>query len=498
MMKRILYILSLTLALAGCIPSGYQDAEPVSETLDIYPDYAGVVMPVNIAPMNFEVLNQADACVVEISSATQTVVAKGPVVSIPVKKWHALLEEAKGGDLVYKVYVKRDGKWLRFAEFSNTVAPEPIDEYVTYRLIEPGYSYYGQLVLRQRHLSDFEETDMYNNSIVSQPVAQQCINCHSFQNYSTENFQFHARNLDGGTLLAAGDKAKLLAFRTGDMISNAVYPSWHPTEPLIAYSLNMTQQFFHSSDHQRLEVFDLKSDLCLYDVNMDAVSYIVHDSLSFETFPYWAPDGKSLYYANAYLPSFGADSSTDVTYMTSSIRYGIYAIDFDPATRAWGEPRMIFDAPSDSLSAVTPRPSPDGKYLLSGVGDYGSFHIWHDSGDIYITDLETLETKPLDPINSSRAESFKAWSSNSRWIAFTSRREDGSYTRLYFAYFDADGQAHKPFLLPQKDPEQNHRLFKSYNVPEFTKDKVRWSPKDLEKVFHTEPVQTHQVDPVYQ
>ena len=57
-MKRLLSILSLTLALAGCIPSGFQNAEPVSEPLDIYPDYIGVVMPVNIAPMNFKVLNQ--------------------------------------------------------------------------------------------------------------------------------------------------------------------------------------------------------------------------------------------------------------------------------------------------------------------------------------------------------------------------------------------------------------------------------------------------------
>ncbi|MBQ1905237.1 MAG: PD40 domain-containing protein, partial [Bacteroidales bacterium] len=398
-MKRLLFILALALTLAGCVPSGYKDASQTSEALEIYPDYTGVVVPVNIAPMNFKVLNQADAYVVEITSASGTIAVKGPVVSVPVKKWHAMLEASKGGELTYKVYVKREGKWLCFADFSITVAPEPIDEYVTYRLIEPGYSYYGQILLRQRHLTDFKEADLYNNSLISQPVQQQCINCHSFQNYSTENFQFHARNYSGGTIVVTGDKAKKLDFKTGDLISNGVYPSWHPTEPLIAYSLNLTQQIFFTREHQRLEVFDLASDLCLYDVNTDAVSYIVNDSLSFETFPYWAADGKTLYYSSAYLPTFGANSATDVTPITSDIRYGIYAIDFDPATRAWGEPRVIFDAPADSLSAVTPRPSPDGRYLLSGVGEYGSFHIWHDSGDIYITDLQTLETKPLDALN---------------------------------------------------------------------------------------------------
>ena len=85
-MKRLLYILALALTLAGCVPSGYKDASQTSEALEIYPDYIGVVMPVNIAPMNFKVLNQADAYVVEITSASGTIAVKGPVVSVPVKK----------------------------------------------------------------------------------------------------------------------------------------------------------------------------------------------------------------------------------------------------------------------------------------------------------------------------------------------------------------------------------------------------------------------------
>lgn len=99
----------------------------------------------------------------------------------------------------------------------------------------------------------------------------------------------------------------------------------------------------------------------------------------------------------------------------------------------------------------------------------------------------------MDEINSDRAESFKAWSSTSRWIVFTSRRDDGSYTRLYFTHIDADGRASKPFLLPQRDPEQNRRLFKSYNVPEFTVDAVRWETKRLEEILISEPVQVQQI-----
>ena len=487
-------LLLLLLAPTACTPSGWQDAAPAPEHAELYPDYTDIVIPRNIAPLNFNVLNPNDACIAVFSGTGRPLVRRGPKVRVPEKEWRRMLDEAKGGDLLVKVYVRRERKWLALNDFVLSVAPEGIDRYVTYRLIEPGYSSYGDLVIRQRDLSSFREKDLYNNQLISGRVEQQCINCHSFQNYGTQNFQFHARHKAGGTLVVTGDRGKKVAFKTGDLISNAVYPSWHPTEPLIAYSVNATSQVFFGSDRQKIEVFDAASDLILYDVEKDEVSYIVHDSLSYETFPYWSADGRTLFYASSFLPAWGADAGTDPTLLTDKIRYDICAVSFDPEMRAFGPPRMVFDATADSLSAVTPRPSPDGRYLLSGVGHRGSFHVWHDDGDLYLTNLETGHTRPLEEVNSEKAESFKAWSSNSRWIVFTSRRDDGSYTRLYFSYFDADGKAHKPFLMPQRDPDQNRRLFKSYNVPEFTVNPIRWSTKSIEDILLSDPVQARQVE----
>lgn len=486
-MRRAIIPLMMSLLVTACIPSGYKQATDVSDSPAIYPDYSELTIPCNIAPLNFNILNDSDACVVEISSGESSYVFKGPEIRIPEKKWQQLL--ASGPELEYSIFIKREGKWLALKPFTNTVVQDAIDPYITYRLIEPGYSSYGELMLVQRNLSSFKEQDLYNNSLISGRVEQQCINCHSFQNFKAENFQFHARQTSGGTIIVTGDEGKKVAFKTGDLISNAVYPSWHPTEDMIAYSVNLTAQLFFAEDRQKVEVFDNSSDLILYDVKKNEISYIVHDSLSLETFPYWSYDGKRLYYASAYLPSIGADSATEITSITDKVRYNIYSMDFDLQKKSFGEPTLLFDAQADSLSAVTPRPSPDGKYLLCGVGIYGSFHVWHDSGDIYLTDLATGDTRPLDEINSDKAESFKAWSSNSRWIVFTSRRDDGSYTRLYFSYFDQDGKAHKPFILPQKDPKQNLRLFKSYNVPEFTIDKAAWTPKRIESIVLSEPVQ---------
>lgn len=493
MMKK-LSILALIAGIAiSCTGTAYKAAQKSSKAAEIYPDYAGTVVPVNIAPLNFDIMDGAKASVVEISGKSGTMVLKGPQVRFPLRKWKRLLAENAGGEIGVKVYLKDDSGWTACEPFNITVAREEIDSYLTYRLIDPGYSSYGFLTLRQRDISSFKERDLYNNNLIKGRMEGQCINCHSFQNYRTDNFQFHARNTEAGTMVFTGKDGKRLDFKTGDLLSGAVYPSWHPQQNLIAYSVNSTLQLFYSHGVQRAEIFDGASDLVLYDVDTDEVSYIVHDSLRLETFPYWSADGRTLYYAGAYLPDFGADASSEIKLMTDKVRYNIWSIPFNPSDRTFGTPELVFDAVSDSLSAVTPRPSPDGRYLLSGVGDHGNFHIWNEKADIYLTDLQSGETRPLDEINSDRADSFKSWSSDSRWIAFTSRREDGNYSRIYIAYFGEDGKACKPFLLPQKDPMQNRRLFRSYNVPEFTIEKVKWTPKQIEKIVLSEPGKTHQI-----
>lgn len=81
---------------------------------------------------------------------------------------------------------------------------------------------------------------------------------------------------------------------------------------------------------------------------------------------------------------------------------------------------------------------------------------------------------------------------------FSSRRDDGSYTRPYIAYFDRQGRAHRAFMLPQEDPETNLLLMKSYNVPELTRDAVRYSPEDFKKAVYgpDEPVRNEEKQPI--
>ena len=96
-----------------------------------------------------------------------------------------------------------------------------------------------------------------------------------------------------------------------------------------------------------------------------------------------------------------------------------------------------------------------------------------------MVNLQTGTHEPLTEANSPDVESYHSWSSNSRWIVFSSRRMDGLYTRPYIAYIDAQGKASKPFVLPQKSADFYLDFMKSYNIPEFVTGKVKQQSREI-------------------
>lgn len=300
--------------------------------------------------------------------------------------------------------------------------------------------------------------------------------------------QMHLRVGKGGTLVVRDGEAHKVNLKTPSTISAGVYPSWHPTEPLIAYSVNETSQNFHSIHTNKVEVQDAKSDLVLYDPAANTITHISNDSTELETFPSWSPDGKWLYYVSASVPPMtDEDMARYQSYNYKDFKYNIYRRPFDAASRRFGPVDTVFMASAIGMSATHPRVSPDGRFLLFTLGEYGTFHIWHRDADLYLMDLASGEVRPMAELNSGNVESYHSFSSSGRWIVFSSRRDDGSYTRLYFAHFGEDGHASKPFVLPQKDPRANERLFRSYNVPEFMVAPVSLSKREMLKAISQEP-----------
>jgi hypothetical protein len=466
----LFFCLTVTWMSCNRIPANYTN---VNVKLDIYPDYVEVSIPSNIAPLNFHINNEAEAYLTKIYSTNgKAIIVSGRDVSIGLKGWKTLLNENKGNDLIFEVYAKQNGKWNRFPPIKNHITPETIDKYVVYRAIQPLYTKYEDMSINQRCLEDFNVTTLIDNRIFCTDSNPHCVNCHSFQNYNTTGkMQLHVRGKNGGTLLLMDNKLKKVSPKAVGLKSGAVYPTWHPTLNVLVYSTNTIGQNFHSKESDKVEVLDSKSDLILYDVEKNEVTKITDSDDWLETFPSWSPDGNYLYYVAAkFKPkqdSIETEIETEVIHQYQSIRYSIVRMPFDKATRTFGKADTMFSAASIGKSATFPRVSPDGKYLLFTMANFGNFHIWHKSSDLYLMDIATRKLINIDCVNSSDVESYHSWSSNGRWIIFSSRREDGAYTRLYISYFDSNGNAHKPFVLPQKDPEFNKHYFKSFNIPEF-------------------------------
>jgi len=467
-MKHLIPI-CLLLALVSCtgLPDEYKEA---TGSLNIYPEYQSVYIPYNIAPLNFHISNEASSYLTSIRSKNgKSLLIRGKDVQIKLKDWKKLLESNKGEVLFIDVYVKQNDVWKKYPAIQNYIVAEPIDNYVVYRYIEPLYTTYEDMAINQRNLENFDIKVLYDNRLLSVEKKAQCVNCHSFQDYNrTDKMQLHIRGDRGGTIIIEDGQYKKFNLKAEGLVGGAVYPSWHPTLNLIAYSVNKIGQNFYTKNPDKVEVMDDKSDLIVYDVDNNQIIPVEPTANWLETFPYWSPDGKYLYYTAAHFIPSMMNTEADVIIRYNTIRYNLVRKPFYAETKTFGPADTLISASSIGKSASFPRVSPDGNYLLFTMANFGNFHIWHKSSDLYLMDLKSRTYRNVAEINSPDVESYHSWSSSGRWIIYSSRRDNGGYTRLYVSYFDANGVFHKPFVIPQKDPAFYKRSFKSFNIPEFT------------------------------
>ena len=467
LMKSILYILSIFAF--TCWFTSCSQTIKVDNKLDtqpsITPNYSGVTIPPNIAPLNFKLNEpyQAARAVCSYGTTHVEVDASDNQFYIPKDAWKKLLNEARGATIQITIYTQKNDKWTQYADFPIHIAAENIDSHLAYRLIEPGYEIWNQMGIYQRNLETYEQTAIYENKLSK----GNCVNCHSFCMQDPDQMLFHLREGFSGTMIMQHGKVEKLNTKTKETLSSLTYPSWHPSGKFVAFSVNNILQGFHTNNLNRVEVFDTASDVVVYDVERHEVvtTPLLFGKNAFETFPTFSPDGKQLYFSSA--------SAVAMPDSFAQVRYNLCSIAFDPQTRTFGSVvDTLFHADNAGKSVSFPRVSPKGDQLMYTLSDYGNFSIWHREADLWMVDLQTGEHTNLEILNSEEVESYHAWSNNGRWVVFSSRRIDGLYTRPYIAYIDAKGTAHKPFLLPQERVDYYDRLMKSYNIPEFIRGEV--------------------------
>ncbi|MBC8470423.1 MAG: PD40 domain-containing protein, partial [Planctomycetes bacterium] len=305
----------------------------------IRPDYAGTVVPPNIAPLTFMIEQEGSGYFVKIYSEKGKpieIFSKTPKIVIPDRAWHRLLDLNRGQQLSLDIFVKstavksssnaENKRWSRFKTFTIEVANDDIDPFLVYRKIRPGHRTWRDMGIYQRNLNSFDESLVLNNGYFKRG----CVNCHAFCGNRAEKMLIGIRSADYGSsaLLVEGNKVHKIGTKFG-------YTSWHPSGQIAVFSVNKVRQIFHSAASEVRDVMDFDSLMAYYLVDSKTVKTTPNLSRKdrLETYPAWSGDGRYLYFCSA--PVTWSDK-TIVPESYDQIRYDLVRTSYDIDRDQWG------------------------------------------------------------------------------------------------------------------------------------------------------------------
>jgi len=471
MIKYCIYIFAflILISFSSC-HSKIESFKEASRRPAIFPDYTDILIPPNMAPLNFIIQEPGAEYEVRVytDKENQIVVrSDSPSIQMNINRWHELLQKGLGAKLNIDVFVKeKDGNWQKFQTIINEISKENIDNHLAYRLINTAYGVWNNLGIYQRNLENFDEKPILENK----SFEYGCLNCHSFRQNDPNNMMIHTRAIHGGTIIIQNGKISKIDTKNKYILSAGTYPCWHPDGKHIAYSVNKINWHFGTGE-TRMEVSDEFSDIVVYDIEKNTLTTSPQvSSASRENLPNWSPDGKYIYFINAPKVT-GFDDRIQA-------KYDLMRVAFDVNTNIWGKVDTVISSKTIGKSISFPKISPNGKFLMFCTSDNGYFTIHHPQTDIWLMNLQTGEYHRME-INSPQTDSYHCFSSAGHWFVFSSKRIDGLFTRPYFSYLDDNGKASKPFVLPQENPEFYSTFLKNYNIPELITGEVTVSPEAI-------------------
>jgi len=427
---------------------------------------------------------------------------------IPDDVWEAIRSNAGGPATSLRVLgVKRKGLWGRARETVHrskavafTVAKEPADNAVVYRLIDPPAIMSKTAPLYVRDLREKTPRLFWNDR------GQYCANCHVFSSPDGQHgkmalpvrYLARKRSPTHRVYLALYDLDRkhgtkvLLPFAK----QQSAFMSWSPDGTKLVMSANQEIVGYQPLVHETQSITLSTSDIAVYDAEAQDARRLPGASSPqrIEVYPCWRSDGQAVAYSTATVQS-----------QPWTTHYDLALVDYNNGNG--GVPAYIRGASRNGKSNYYARFSPDGKWMSFTQSNCGS--LIKASSDIWIVPAnaktETMseivrrelaahapclagtmhaglmhpvaamqlaahavdhDARPLASNCPWAADSWHCWSRNSRWLLFVSKRDDGVFARIYLTYIDRDGNASPAVRLPIDDPD----IWKTFNVPEFVGD----------------------------
>jgi Flp pilus assembly protein TadD len=186
-----------------------------------------------------------------------------------------------------------------------------------------------------------------------------------------------------------------------------------------------------------------------------------------QTNPVWSPDGKEILFARTEAhpdkdldrPKAALLDFTDVSEFTQDnepFRYDIYRIPFNEGRGGRAVP--LEGASANGMSNYFPKYSPDGKWIV--FTQSRDYMLLRPDSELFILPTAGGPARRLR-YNTDRMNSWHSWSSNSRWLVFSSK-QNGPYTQMWLTHIDADGNDTPPVVLDRFTAAD-----RAANIPEF-------------------------------
>src|SRR5262245_42420432 len=217
--------------------------------------------------------------------------------------------------------------------------------------------------------------------------------------------------------------------------------------------------------------FPIKGILVVYDRETKTYSALpgADDPQYVQSNAVWSPDGRYIVFARAKAyhaegldeQNNGLVDQKDVPEFTvekKPFRYDLYRVPFNDGKGGTAEP--LRGASGDGMSNFFPKYSPDGKWIIFCKAK--SYMLLQPDSELYIIPADGGVARRLR-YNTARMNSWHSWSSNSRWLVFSSK-VNGPYTQPFLSHIDEDGTDSPPVLL-----ERFTSADRAPTIPEFVK-----------------------------
>ena len=462
-----------------CIPTPYRESYERSG-LGIREPVECAVFPPNIcAPTVTWTDSEDDLWLLNVESrrGSRRWLSREPLFRIPDAAWS---EITAAPDLPVKLEVRgvrRSGfagkarPEVNVARLTFSVSSDPADPAIVYRLVDPPFLNVKTPNTYVREIAAREPRVLVDSR------GKYCVNCHSFSTLSgTEGTlalqvrDIHAATPSSVSYLAFCDLARGGGFRAElpFPVQMTTFMAWSNDGTRLTFAANQDLSSFAPFILETQNTMQSESDIAVLDTRTWTAHLVPGASQAgtIETFPTWTPDGKKIVFCSG--PAKRPEPLTR------------FALRIIPAEG--GIPRPIPHIPADNASRVYPRYSADGKWLMFTQTTGGA--LVKPSSDLYIMPANFSEAPRALECNAPyAADSWYSWSANSRWIVFTSKRDDGIFGRLYLAHIDEDGRASSPVRLPiSGEPRM------SFNIPEFVTSAPKLTDRQVfESIDSTRP-----------